>query len=108
MTYRPGGENGLQRGQHRGRGPRGYRCPDECIREEVIERLTRHCCRGASEIDVLVEDSEMTPRATTFDGGLKRLVEEVADSVPGVSDVHNHLRPGPLLDPTLLAGESVS
>ena len=74
-----------------GLGPRGYRRSDENIFTDVVERLTRHGQLDAREIEVAVEDGEVTLRGTVDSRRAKRMAEDTADSVPGVFDVHNRL-----------------
>jgi osmotically-inducible protein OsmY len=82
-----------QRGQFAGRGPRGYQRSDDRIREDVNEELTRHPEIDASDIDVIVESCEVTLTGAVEDRRDKRLAEDIAESVPGVNQVHNQLRP---------------
>ena len=79
-------------GPYSGRGPRGYRRSDERIHEEVAERLAQHGQIDASDIDVSVDNGEVTLEGTVDSRWVKRLAEDVADSVTGVTDVHNRLR----------------
>jgi hypothetical protein len=79
-------------GPHRGRGPRGYQRSNERIHEEVCDRLEAHGHVDASQIDVKVENGEVTLTGTVSDRRTKRLAESVAESVRGVVDVHNQLR----------------
>jgi len=78
-----------------GRGPKGYVRSDGRIREEVNERLEEHGQIDASDITVRVSDREVTLEGTVDDRRTKRLVEDVAESVHGVADVHNRLRIAP-------------
>ena len=75
-----------------GRGPRGYRRPDERIREDVCEALTHHPEIDASGLEVRVADGEVTLEGTVDDRRAKRLAEDIAERCSGVHDVHNHLR----------------
>jgi osmotically-inducible protein OsmY len=81
-------------GPHRGRGPRGYQRSSERIHEEVCDRLEAHGQVDASNIEVKVENGEVTLTGTVPDRRTKRLAESVAESVRGVLDVHNQLRLG--------------
>jgi hypothetical protein len=83
----------FQRGQFAGRGPKGYQRSDDRIREDVNEWLTRHPEIDASDIDVTVESCEVTLAGVVEDRRDKRLAEDIAESVPGVNEVHNQLRP---------------
>jgi hypothetical protein len=90
-------------GHHRGRGPKGYRRSDERIREEVGERLTDDPHVDASEIEVAVEDGEVTLSGTVNTRFEKRHAEDIAEAVSGVSHVQNNLRVQPA---GMSAGES--
>lgn len=83
-------------GPHTGRAPRGYARSDDRIRVDVCERLTHHGHIDPSEVEVSVEDNEVTLQGTVESRRVKRLVEDVAASVPGIFDVHNrlHIRRG--------------
>jgi BON domain len=84
-----------ERGQHAGRGPKGWQRPDDRIREDINERLTDHPQVDATEIDVQVKNCEVTLTGTVDDRNAKRLAEEIAERVSGVKDVHNQLRVQP-------------
>jgi hypothetical protein len=79
-------------GEHRGKGPRGYRRSDERIREDVNDRLTDDSWVDASEVEVRVQGGEVTldGRVRTRDD--KRRAEDIAERVSGVSHVQNNLR----------------
>jgi hypothetical protein len=79
-------------GPFSGRGPRGFRISDDRIREQVSERLYHHGDIDASDIDVRVDNGEVTLEGWVDDRRTKRLAEDVADEVDGVQEVHNHLR----------------
>ena len=49
-----------ERGRHSGRGPKGWQRSDERIREDVSERLADHPHIDASEIEVTVNNGEIT------------------------------------------------
>ena len=80
-----------QRGDHRGRGPKQART-DQRIYEEVCERLSEHDRIDASEIQVAVENGEVTLSGRLRSRNQKRLATDVADRVHGVRDVHNSIR----------------
>lgn len=80
------------RPDHRGRGPKGYRRSDDRIREDVCEELMAHPFIDASEMEVEVTDGEVTLRGDVDMKRTKNAIEDLVDSVPGVVDVHNHLR----------------
>src|SRR5262245_50097539 len=79
-------------GPHAGRGPRKYKRPDERIREDVIERLTLHPMIDATDIEVAVENGEVTLIGMVENRAMKRWAEDEAECVWGVVDVHNRLR----------------
>ncbi|WP_369060612.1 BON domain-containing protein [Caulobacter sp. 73W] len=82
----------LARGEHRGRGPKGYRRSDDRIREDVNDRLTDDAWLDASNIDVSVSDAEVTLTGTVRDRDGKRRAENLAESISGVTNVQNNLR----------------
>ena len=93
------------RGQHRGRGPKGYRRSDERIREDVSDRLADPPYLDASEIEVTVAEAIVTLSGTVDDRASKRLAEDVAEEVSGVHDVNNQIR---INRPSYGAGQSAS
>ena len=93
--YRRVGEHfRAERGPHAGRGPRGYRRTDERIREDVCEFLTEDGLLDATEVDVHVEDGEVTLEGQVRSRAQKRRAEDLAEIVLGVVDVHNRLKLG--------------
>lgn len=81
-----------QQGRHAGRGPKNWRRSDDRIREDINERLTDHPHIDASEIEIQVKDGEVTLTGHVEDRRTKRMVEDVAEGVSGVKEVHNNLR----------------
>lgn len=81
-----------QRGMHAGKGPRGYRKSDQRLHDEVSDALTRDPGVDATEIDVKVENGEVTLTGTVQDRNQKRMAEHCAERVEGVQDVHNQVR----------------
>ena len=81
-----------RRTSHAGRGPKGYRRSDERIEEEINEQLTRHHDIDATEIEVRVKGGEVTLTGTVDDRHAKRMAEDVAEQVFGVTEVHNQIR----------------
>ena len=80
------------RGGFAGRGPKSYTRSDERIREDVNDRLTDHDEIDASEVEVRVQNCEVTLTGTVPDRTAKRIAEDCALSVRGVKDVHNQIR----------------
>jgi osmotically-inducible protein OsmY len=79
-------------GQHRGRGPKGYQRSDARILEDVNDRLTEDPHLDASEIEVRVENREVTLTGTVNSRFEKRHAEDLAEAVSGVTHVQNNLR----------------
>jgi len=86
------GGQGTQSGQHSGKGPKGYQRSDDRIREEVSDRLTEHGDIDASELEVQVNNGEVTLSGFVDDRQQKRMAEDIAEQISGVKDVHNQLR----------------
>lgn len=81
-----------QRGGFAGRGPKGYTRGDERIREDVCERLSADDDVDATEIEVRVQNGEVTLAGSVETRSMKRQAEDLAEEVSGVKDVHNNLR----------------
>jgi osmotically-inducible protein OsmY len=77
---------------HRGKGPRGYTRSDDRIREDVSDRLSDDRMIDASEIDVTVENAEITLSGEVDSRQAKRRAEDCAEQVAGVKHVQNNLR----------------
>jgi hypothetical protein len=76
----------------RGRAPRDYRRPDDRIRDEICETIVRHSDVDATEVEVQVAAGEVTMNGVVDDRHCKRELEDIAERVFGVQDVHNNLR----------------
>ena len=79
-------------GRYSGRGPRNYQRSDERIREEVCERLAHHPDIDATDIDIRVQNGEVTLQGHVSDRWGKRWAEDVAEGIFGVKEVHNQIR----------------
>jgi len=86
------------RGEHRGKGPRGYQRSDERIREDVCDRLADDDMLDASEIEVDVNGSEVILSGTVLSREAKRHAEDLAESISGVRHVENRIRVGRIDD----------
>jgi hypothetical protein len=84
-----------QAGPFCGRGPRNYKRSDSRIEEDVNERLTEHGMLDATDIEVQVENGEVTLRGHVDHRQAKRLAEDIAESVLGVTEVHNLIKVRP-------------
>lgn len=91
-NYGMGGESSGRTPNHAGRGPRNYQRSDERIRDDVNEELTRHPGLDASDLDVRVNNGEVTLTGTVDNRSAKRMAEDAAESCSGVRDVHNQIR----------------
>jgi hypothetical protein len=93
-SLQPGGRqpNWMKPVSYTGYGPRGYRRSDERIQDDIRDRLTQHAQIDASEIEVEVQDGAVTVKGTVDDRRIKRMVEANVEMIPGVVDIHNHLR----------------
>jgi osmotically-inducible protein OsmY len=80
------------KGEFRGKGPKGYKRSDDRIREDVNDTLTDNGMVDASDIEVSVENSEVTLTGTVRSKRDKRMAEDLAESVSGVSNIENRLR----------------
>jgi BON domain-containing protein len=75
----------------RPRGPKGYKRSDERIHEDVCERIARSGV-DLDDVEVKVENGEVTLTGTVRDRVEKWRLEGLADDVFGVEEVHNYLR----------------
>ena len=79
-------------GQYAGRGPRSYKRSDNRIEEDINDRLTQHDMIDASDVEVNVQNGEVTLRGHVDRREAKRLAEDIAESVFGVKEVHNQIK----------------
>jgi len=79
-------------GPHRGRAPRGYARSDERIREDVCDLLMEEAQIDPSEVEVNVSGGEVTLDGFVAEKAEKRLAEDWAEEVLGVTHVQNNLR----------------
>ena len=82
----------VARGEHRGRGPKGYRRSDERIREDVSDRLTDDSWLDAAGIEVSVSNADVTLSGAVRSREDKKRAEALAERVSGVDNVQNNLR----------------
>jgi hypothetical protein len=78
-----------------GRGPKGYKRSDERIREDICEALMHSAEVDATEIEVRVENGEVTLSGTVESRLMKRQVEDAAELCAGVVDVRNEIKVAP-------------
>jgi hypothetical protein len=79
-------------GRYAGRGPKGYQRSDERLKEEVCEQLTADPDVDASDIEVSVQNGEVTLEGTVHTRNMKRAAEDCVDAISGVQQAHNRLR----------------
>jgi hypothetical protein len=91
-SYGGGMGSQMMSGRHVGKGPKGYQRSDERIREDVSERLAQHPEIDATDIEVQVNNGEVTLTGTVEERHIKRMAEDVAEGLSGVKEVHNQLR----------------
>jgi hypothetical protein len=75
----------------RGRAPKGYQRSDERIREDVCDAVIQAGI-DAGEVDIRVEAAEVMLTGTVEHRYDKRQIEDIAESIAGVKDVHNQIR----------------
>jgi hypothetical protein len=80
------------RESYRGRGPKNWRRSDERIREIVNELLTEHDGIDATDVEVTVQEGEVTLSGHVGSRWEKRLADDIAHSCGGVHDVQNRLK----------------
>ncbi len=79
-------------GPFTGVGPSGYQRSDDRISDDICDLLWLNGNIDASDVDVEVKNGEATLKGTVPNRQMKRLAEDLAYAVPGVSDVQNQLR----------------
>jgi hypothetical protein len=77
---------------YRGRGPKGYVRSDDRIKEEVCDILLRDHQIDASEIEVEVQNGEVTFSGQVPDKRMKYRAEDLTEQLSGVQEVKNNLR----------------
>lgn len=86
------GYRGGEPARRRPVGPKGYRRPDERIREDICERLAMNPYVDVGDVTVDVAAGMVTLGGTVRQRREKYVIEEIADAVFGVLEVENHLR----------------
>ena len=95
--YQPYHESMMHRvGRFFGVGPKGYKRSDARIEEDVNDALVDDPFIDATNVEVKVQDGEVTLAGIVDDRMAKRRAEDLAVNVRGVRDVHNHLRMVPI------------
>ncbi len=81
-----------RRMDHRGSGPANYKRSDERILEDINDCLTDDWQLDARNIEVSVNDGEVTLNGTVDHRNSKRRAEDLAEDISGVGHVQNNLR----------------
>jgi hypothetical protein len=79
-------------GSFKGRGPKGYKRSDQRIEEDINDRLMHQYQIDATEVEVKVQNGEVTLTGTVQNRNDKHLIENLVDSIGGVQEIHNQLR----------------
>lgn len=87
-----GSGGGMGTMPYSGKSPKGYKRSDERIKEEVCDALMRASHLDPSDIEVTVANGEVTLKGEVCCRNDKRQVEDIAEGVLGVQDVHTNLR----------------
>jgi hypothetical protein len=87
---RPGA---MPRGRERV-GPKGYQRSDERIREDICERLAHARHVDVRDVEVEVQGGVVRLTGNVRDRRQKYCIEEIADDVFGVREIHNAVRLG--------------
>ncbi len=86
-------QNSGQQTSHRGRGPKNYRRSDERIKEDISDRLTDYPYLDASDIEIEVNSGgEVVLTGMVESRYSKRMAEDIAENVSGVTHLENRLR----------------
>jgi osmotically-inducible protein OsmY len=78
-------------GSHAGKGPRNYRRSDARIYEDVCEALTRDGEVDATDLEVNVQDGQVTLSGSVAADDMNQRAEAVAACCAGVRGVQNRL-----------------
>lgn len=79
-------------GEHQGKGSRNYKRSAERITDDIHQRLTDHPALDATDIEVKIENGEVTLTGSVETREAKRLAEDLCETVRGVTNVENRLR----------------
>ena len=81
-----------RQGGHRGHGPKNYRRSDSRIEEDINDRLSDDGWVDASNVEVRVNEGEVTLEGNAPDRFSKRRAEDIAEAVSGVRNVENRIK----------------
>lgn len=80
-----------ERGDHRGRGPKGYRRSDERLQEIVCDYLSEDPRVDVSDIEVAVKDGVITLTGSVPHRRDKHIVEDIVAHCSNDAEIHNWL-----------------
>jgi osmotically-inducible protein OsmY len=86
------GRRDWQGPNYSGHGPRGYQRRDERILEDVCDRLTEDPRVDAGDIEVQVQNGEVTLTGGVRTREEKRFTEDLVERITGVREVNNNLK----------------
>lgn len=89
-----GAMGGLLAESYAGRGPVGWRRPDESVLDDIHHVLTYADDVDASDVEVAVTRGEVTLTGAAPDRATRRRIEDLVLAVSGVVEVFNNLRVG--------------
>jgi hypothetical protein len=75
-----------------GRPPRNYQRSDDRIREDLCDTIVRSGDIDAGDVEVEVKGGEVTLSGTVDHREDKRRIEDIAEQIFGVRDVHNQIK----------------
>jgi osmotically-inducible protein OsmY len=75
-----------------GVGPKGHRSMDDRIRWEIGEALAADPTIDPSDMEVLVQNAEVTLNGEVEDLIMMRSSEDIIQTIPNVKGIHNHLQ----------------
>ena len=79
-------------GPFTGLGPKNYKRSDARITEEINDRLLAHGYVDPTEVEVTAHKGIVILSGTVDNRRMRRQVEEIVDSVSGISEIRNELR----------------
>lgn len=72
--------------------PKGYRCSDERLWENICERLMQAEDIDSSDVSVKVQGARVILEGTVPERYMKHAIEDLVDACPGVQDIDNRIR----------------
>lgn len=94
------------RSDYRGKGPKDYFRSDDRIREDACDRLTDDGRIDATDVEVRVQQGEVTLSGSVADRNAKRRAEDCVERISGVKQVQNNLRVEPVTATSAYAANS--